>query len=92
MTKKTFPRVGIAASQIGAVALLSLGGIGASQAQQDVAGDWEHFVDCFGWMISDPPTQYDNCTPNNVAVEFRSLTMPVTGGDDDDYYYYYGPF
>jgi hypothetical protein len=88
MTKKTLPRAGMAAAQIGAVALLTLGGASSSQAQQDVAGDWEHFVDCFGWMITDPPTQYDNCTPNNVAVEFRSLTTPVDSSGDDDYYYY----
>ena len=48
-------------------ALLLLGGTVATQAWDPaVAGQVDHFVECFGWMIVDPATHEAECSPGIV--------------------------
>lgn len=48
-------------------ALLLLGGTVATQAfDPAVAGQVDHFVECFGWMIVDPAMHEAECSPGIV--------------------------
>jgi hypothetical protein len=64
--------------------LLTAGLVGpvtiASTSANDIVGDVQHFVTCFGFMINDQPSHKQNCQPNRVIVPFESLSTPVAGG------------
>lgn len=49
--------------------LLVLGSTATSQAffTPDVIEQIDHFVECFGWMITDPELHQANCSPANVV-------------------------
>ena len=68
-----------AAAKLGTVAVLSLGGAAPVQAQQDIERDWQHFVDCVGWLLTDPVQHAANCSPSRVAPFFGSLSTSVAG-------------
>lgn len=54
--------------------LLTAGLVGpvtiASTSANDIVGDVQHFVTCFGFMINDQPSHKRNCQPNRVVVPF----------------------
>lgn len=68
---------------LSAVGLLAIGGAtGASAFTPNVAGEVGHFVECFGWMITDPSTHEGNCLPGQVPpldslIEYEDGDQPV---------------
>lgn len=70
------------AARAGAVTLLAAGlTVASSSSSQAVfnAVQAQHFIDCAGWLLSDPEMHAANCSPSRVALSLRSLTEPVTG-------------
>ena len=61
---------------VGTVALVTALGIAGAQALTAIQA--QHFIECFGWMLSDPETHAANCLPGNVPP----LDTLSTGGDD----------
>lgn len=59
--------------------LLFLGSTVSSQAfTPDVIEQIDHFVDCFGWMITDPEMHNAKCSPANYIWPHD----PVSGSGD----------
>lgn len=52
----------------------------ASQPVQanDVLDEIGHFIECFGWMLTDPATHVANCNPGTPEVRLESLATPVS--------------
>ena len=63
-------------------AVLTISGVVAAQAFTPV--HIKHFVECFGWMITDPDTHADNCLPGQI-LPLESLSSP--GGELPQYDY-----
>ena len=53
----------------------------ASQPVQanDVIDEIGHFIDCFGWMLTDPATHVANCNPGAPEVRLESLATSLEG-------------
>lgn len=56
----------LALAAIPVASLLFLGGTVTSQAS-DVIEQIDHFVECFGWMITTPEMHQANCSPANYV-------------------------
>src|SRR5690606_41651797 len=66
-------------SMLSIVGLLAVGGAtGANAFTPNVAAEVGHFVECFGWMITDPNTHAGNCLPGHIPP-LDSLTEYETG-------------
>ena len=52
----------------------------ASQPVQanDVIDEIGHFIECFGWMLTDPATHVANCNPGTPEVRLESLATPAS--------------
>ncbi len=50
----------------------------ASQPVQanNVIDEIGHFIECFGWMLTDPAAHVDNCNPGTPEVRLESLAAP----------------
>lgn len=45
----------------------------------NVIDDIGHFLECFGWMLTDPATQVANCGVGRPEHGLSSLATPVSG-------------
>ena len=57
-------------------AIVTVAGVAGAQALTAIQA--QHFIECFGWMLSDPDTHAANCLPGHVPP----LGTLSTGGDD----------
>lgn len=53
--------------------------IASQPAQADFFDDVGHFVSCFGWMLTDPAKQIEECGKGSTDVGLGSLSTPVDG-------------
>ena len=53
--------------------------VASQPAQADFLDDVGHFVSCFGWMLTDPAKQIEECGQGNMDVGLGSLSTPVDG-------------
>lgn len=68
---------------IAAGGLLVLAGAANSQSVTPQSVDpVQHFIDCFGVMISAPEVHAANCMPSNIPPEMDSLASDDDGGND----------
>ena len=61
----------------GIAAVLGIAAIATIGAATSQEGNWDHFVTCFGDMITDPQTHAANCLPGG-GPGINSLSLPVT--------------
>lgn len=73
-------RLRLAVAAVPVAVLLFLGSTVTSQAffTPDVIEQIDHFVECFGWMITDPEMHNANCSPANYVWPHD----PVSGSGD----------
>lgn len=77
--RKSHLRLALAAIPVSA--LLFLGGTVASRAfTPNVAEEFDHFVECFGWMITDPDMHNAECAPGRAV----GPDSPVSSGGGAD--------
>lgn len=51
---------------IGAATAVAVTLAGVAGAQALTAAHVKHYIECFGWMITDPDTHADNCLPGHI--------------------------
>lgn len=83
-SKSTKPksRLRLTVVAIPTAGLLFLGSTVTSQAffTPEVIEQIDHFVECFGWMVTDPEMHNAKCSPPNYVWPAESLS----GSDDGD--------
>ena len=47
-------------------AIIVAGGTMSVRASPDVMEQINHYIECFGWMITDPETHVANCAPGHI--------------------------
>lgn len=51
----------------GTAAIVTVFGVAGAQAfTPNVQDNVEHFIECFGWMLTDPDTHAQNCLPGHI--------------------------
>jgi hypothetical protein len=40
----------------------------------------QHYLECAGWLVTDPTTHSANCLPSRVGIQFHTLALPGTDG------------
>ncbi len=45
----------------------------------------QHFIECFGWMITDPDTHAANCLPSRVVPSEPGSTSKKSSGNEYDF-------
>ena len=45
----------------------------------DVIDEIGHFIECFGWMLTDPATHVANCNPGKPEFSLESMATPLEG-------------
>lgn len=60
-------RARILLAGVGTAAAVTIFGVAGAQAL--TAAQVQHFVECFGWMITDPDKHADNCLPGHVPAQ-----------------------
>lgn len=71
--RKKHPRRTIAAGIVtGLLALAATGG--AYAFTPNVVAEVDHFIECFGWMLTDPETHAAECMPSNAPFVLETLS------------------
>ena len=74
--------LGLLATAAGAVGIIALGSVGGTQAvTPSSVSQLQHYLDCFGVMITDPDVHAAECSPSKGAPQFETLSSPGTGED-----------
>jgi hypothetical protein len=81
MAVKLLMRTCLCVAQFSIVTFVFLAAVGQSQAQKNAVDNWDYFVGCLGWMISDPVAHMQNCTSRTVLAPLASLATPVSGSE-----------
>ncbi|MDP1731337.1 MAG: hypothetical protein Q8L54_09210 [Devosia sp.] len=68
----------MAGASVGAMLMLSISAP-AFAVTENVQRETAHFIECLGWLISDPDRHAEECLPSNVPPVNSSLSSPVSG-------------
>ena len=60
-------------------AIIVAGGTMSVRASPDVMEQVHHYIECFGWMITDPETHVANCAPGHIPP-YDPITNDPSGG------------
>ena len=56
---------------------IGTGAVGTTSfAANDIVGEWNHFTNCFDFMINNERAHRRNCQPNRSVPPFVSLSEP----------------
>lgn len=68
--------------RIGAIAVTAAMALSMAQPVQanNVLDEIGHFLECFGWMLTDPARQVQECGAKSPAPSLSSLSTPMLGG------------